>query len=290
MAITIFEEVPGGTSLKDTVSGDQDSMEILYRAFSNLLPGNHTKEAQNDRLVELATYLGVGANRPPDFIFGIPLESITTKELPALGWFEVTANYDKKQDDKAEEGDTSFSFEISGSTQKIRMSESLIDIKGTAPGTVGKPCPIGWDGKKVAGIDIVVPEASWEETYVFGEVTPTNRITWMQLVGKTNNAPFKGAATGEVLLESISGSSAPNKPWTVSFKFKYSQNRTGVVFEIFDNDVRSNVTFANVPGWGVFDFHYHEQIEGEDIVVWPKAVLLHQVYRSGNFALLGIGT
>jgi hypothetical protein len=289
MAITIFSEIPGSVSTKDVPDGTGDELEVSYRAFSDYAPSDFTEAAQEVRLTELATYLGVGVDRPPDFRAGLPLRTISTKELPARGWFEVQCSYEYPNTNEQQEGDTSFSFEISGESQKIRMSEKLLDIKGVAPGTIGKPCPIGWDGKKVAGIEIVVPRASWEETYAFANVTPTNRITWMGLVGKTNNAPFKGAATGEVLLESITGSSSPGKPWVVSFKFLYSQNRSDVAFEIFDNDTRSTVTFTSVPGWGVFDFVYHEQIEGEDIVIWPKAVLLHQVYLSGNFAALGIG-
>jgi hypothetical protein len=91
---------------------------------------------------------------------------------------------------------------------------------------------IGVDGDSVQGVDIVVPQLQWTETYdvPHAYVTTAYVKKVSGLTGSVNNGNFRGFAAGEVLFLGASGSQEWDSdkgdgPWTLSYKFLAAANQ-----------------------------------------------------------------
>jgi len=241
-------------------------------------------------------------------------ESYSISYLGDDAW-QVTINYEKDGADNEEQTSPlkrTRSFDTSGGTQHITQA-----IKGAgtnngerrwgANGENWAPpadFAIGVDGDSVAGVDIVVPQLTWTETYDVPSTYVTNDYIKKvaELTGTINNAAFRTFKAGEVLFLGASGShewddERGNGPWSLSFKFSASPNAgTGDTATIPPIEI-GTITGIQKRGhdylWVYYSSTLAQVSEGEPtdraVLKTPKYVYVNKVYRDGNFALLGIG-
>lgn len=229
-------------------------------------------------------------------------ESYSVSYLGDDAW-QVTVDYVK---DGSEDGDAPLkrarSFDTTGGTQHITQAQGgAIVVNGTTvttESTESKFPPstapsmnsaIGVDDNGVNGVDIVVPQLQWQESYDVPNAYVTNAyITGVAaMTGTVNNASFRAFAAGEVLFLGCSGSQEWDDqkgrgPWSLVYRFVASPNVT--------NQTIGSITGVNKKGHEYLWVRYESASEGGSLIKKPKFVYVNKVYKDGNFALLGIGT
>jgi hypothetical protein len=227
---------------------------------------------------------------------------VDTYSLEYLGdeAFRVTATYTQQgQEDEAQPDPLrrTRAFDTTGGTTHITqgLTETGYVSTGTAPDMREA---IGFDGERVTGVDIVVPALQWTETYDVPNavITSTYIKTLASLTGTTNNASFRTFRAGEVLFTGCSGSQAWDSdrgdgPWSLSYKFIAQQNAEDLS-ESGGEDTRltvGGITDIVKPGHDYLWVRYDDAVDESKLVKQPSAVYVNKVYKSTNFALLGIG-
>ena len=180
-------------------------------------------------------------------------------------------------------GENRFTFDTGGGTQHITQSLATTSY-GTAPPDFNGA--IGVTKDSVNGVDIIVPQYNFSETYYFAEtyVTDSYKSTIADLTGKINDATFRTFAAGEVLFRGASGSQRGNGDWEITFKFSQSPNVTAMTI--------GSIAGIAKDGWQYLWVRYQdvEDTAAKAVVKRPLAVYVEDVYESGDFAGLGIGT
>jgi hypothetical protein len=214
------------------------------------------------------------------------------EELAPGMWLAVV-RYARAENTPSEVGESSFSFETRGGSQHITQSLQTV-ASYAAPGFPGAAAPdfggaIGVTADAVEGVDITVPVYTFSETHYFdpSDVTTAYKGTLFSLTGTVNTAAFKGLAAGECLFLGAVGSrrgTSGDDPWEIGFAFAGSPNVTGL-------------TIGPIPGvakkgWEYLWVRYQEAEDAtaKMLVLRPIAAYVEQVYRQGDFSLLGIGT
>ena len=215
-------------------------------------------------------------------------ESYSVTFLGDNAW-QVQINYAK---DGAEEGTEPLkrarSFDTTGGTQHMtqafgetRYGEFANDQKGA----------IAVDSNGVNGVDVVMPQLQWQESYDVPNAYVTS--LWIRgiagVTGTTNIASFRGFERGEVLFTGCSGSQEWDDqkgrgPWSLSFRFVASKNVTG--------ETIGDITGVAKKGHEYLWVRYYETQGGSSpsLVKIPAAVYVNKVYREADFSALGIGT
>jgi hypothetical protein len=184
------------------------------------------------------------------------------------------------------------SFDTTGGTMHITQAESESKFPANAPAQFNA---IGVDDNGVNGVDIVVPQLQWQETYDVPAAYVSN--TYIRglatLTGTTNNSTFRGLEAGEVLFMGCSGSQEwdsqkGNGPWSLTYRFVASPNAGsgGTVPAI----TIGSITGINKKGHEYLWVRYESEVDSSSLIKKPKAAYVNRVYRESNFALLGIGT
>jgi hypothetical protein len=216
------------------------------------------------------------------------VESYSVSFLGDNAW-QVTINYAK---DGAEDGTEPLkrarSFDTTGGTQHLTQAyaESKFGVLGVAPSQFNA---IGVDSNGVNGVDVVVPQLQWQESYD----VPNSYVTsaWIRgvagVTGTTNNAAFRGFEAGEVLFVGCSGSQEWDDdkgrgPWSLSFRFVASKNVTG--------ETIGDISGVSKKGHEYLWVRYEDAVDSDVLLKKPKHVYVNKVYREGNFSSLGIGT
>ncbi|MCA9179589.1 MAG: hypothetical protein KDB14_34270 [Planctomycetales bacterium] len=201
---------------------------------------------------------------------------------------------DRKSHEIPEAGFWRFSFDTTGGTHKVTQSLETIHRVEADP---ADPAPdlkqaIGWDGKKVNGVEIVVPKLEFSITAYYdpASVTTAYMKTLARNTGRTNSAAWLGFDPGEVLYMGSTGdgdvplvSGARVKPIPLVHKFAASEN----VINLAVGDM-------TVPSKNGFDYLWvrYKQIESADatnIVPKPVHAYVERVYEKVDFAaLLGV--
>ena len=210
--------------------------------------------------------------------------------------WQVTINYAK---DGAEDGTEPLkrarSFDTTGGTQHITQACSVgsggtLDFEKRYPsGATNMSGAIGVDSNGVNGVDIVVPQLQWQESYD----VPNGYVTsaWIRgvsgVTGTTNNAAFRGFEAGEVLFVGCSGSQEWDDqkgrgPWSLSFRFVASKNVTGQTI--------GSISGIEKKGHEYLWVRYEDAVSGSALLKQPKAVYVSKVYKDSDFSALGIGT
>jgi hypothetical protein len=230
-------------------------------------------------------------------------ESYSLEYLGDKAWqLEVSYVSDGGNDDQQPDPlKRSRSFDTGGATQHITQAipsdtfpfgdQSFHTGSPAAPNMKGA---IGVDGDTVQGVDIVVPQLTWTETYD----VPTLYVTTAyikkvsQLTGTVNNAPFREFAEGEVLFMGASGSQQwdldkGDGPWSLSYKFVASANQgEGKTFPAI---TIGDIEDIEKDGHDYLWVRYEDAVENSTLFKKPKFVYVDKVYRRGNFKDLGIG-
>lgn len=235
----------------------------------------------------------------PPYYRSLALERVSVSAREGMTTWKVEVEYSSQQSKpisavQSNLEDPEVSYTLSGETKHITQSLSTrgktadgIDINGTGTITVVDNGVIGVEKDSVKGADILVPVVTFSETHYFlkKNVTRTLRTKWESMFARTNNATFRGYETGEVLFEgcqtTVKGGAEGVVP--VTFQFKRRAN-------VEDEDIGGIV--LDVKGWELVDMRYKDELNttSKRTEKTPSKVLLHTVYKSGNFADLGIST
>lgn len=203
------------------------------------------------------------------------------------GLYLATVKYGPEEDPKSEKApqhlEHKFSFDTSGGKHKISLAESersrqwaysagLVppDLKGA----------INFDGKKVQGVDITVPNLEFSVTVYYNPAALN--ITFVQNIarktGRMNSDVWLGFQPGEALFLGGSGDipiptlrGQKIKPVPITYKFAGSENRNDII-------VGSNPQPITKRGWDYLWVRY-ERMEnsGLDYPV-PVHAYVDQVY------------
>jgi hypothetical protein len=201
--------------------------------------------------------------------------------------WQLTISYSK---DGAEDGDNplkrSRSFDTTGGTQHITQAYGETKFGTNAP---DQQKAIGVDSNGVNGVDIVVPQLQWQESYDVPNAFVTDAYIRgvSGVTGTTNNATFRGFEAGEVLFVGCSGSQEWDDqkgrgPWSLSFRFVASKNVTG--------ETIGDISGVSKKGHEYLWVRYEDAVSSNVLLKKPKAVYVNKVYRESNFSTLGIGT
>jgi hypothetical protein len=148
---------------------------------------------------------------------------------------------------------------------------------------------IGVDSNAVNGVDVVIPQLQWQESYDVPNTYVTS--TWIRgvagITGTTNRGGFRGFEAGEVLFVGCTGSQEWDDqkgrgPWSLSFRFVASKNVT--------NETIGEITGVNKKGHEYLWVRYEDSVDSNVLLKKPKYVYVNKVYREGDFSALGIGT
>jgi len=202
------------------------------------------------------------------------------------GFFEGQVRYGLYKPPEA--GDSEFSFEIGGATQKITTSISTVQSKAppglTAPDFKGA---IGVTKDGVEGVDIPAPSYKWTEKHYFkpGFVTPQYKQALYEVsMAPVNAFAWRGFQGGEVLFEGASGSGKQKELIEITFKFAASKNYTGLT--------KGDITGINKKGWEYLWFRFADQEDtaAKALVKRPIAAYVEQIFFTSDFTQLQIGT
>lgn len=274
------------------------TMTRSYKVFGHASDVSLHDECNRKIASELRGWQYPGAN------VQLIAQSYSVDYLGDDAW-HVEIQYEKEGADATEPDPLrrSRSFDTSGGMQHITQA-----LKGAgtnngerrwgANGENGAPYAehaIGVDDNGVNGVDIVVPQLTWTETYDVPSTYVTSAYIKgvAALTGTINSATFRTFDAGEVLFLGASGSQEwdqqkGNGPWTLSFKFVASPNagqgKTVPALEI------GSITGVEKRGHDYLWVRYETSVGSDTLLKKPKHVYVNKVYRDGNFANLGIGT
>ena len=213
-------------------------------------------------------------------------ESYSVSFLGDNAW-QVQVSYSK---DGAEDGTEPLkrarSFDTTGGTQHMTQAYAETKFGTNAP---DQKKAIGVDANGVNGVDVVVPQLQWQESYD----VPNSYVTsaWIRgvagVTGTTNNGAFRGFEAGEVLFVGCSGSQEWDDqkgrgPWSLSFRFVASKNVTG--------ETIGDISGVAKKGHEYLWVRYEDAVDSNVLLKKPKAVYVNKVYREADFSALGIGT
>lgn len=280
-------------------------------AFFENIPGTKITAGDSAQITLSGTITGVvgdanatleAAANFPAYYGGLRRSALSVTETAPDIW-ECEAQYTKKDAPKNEPttqsdpstsdpASWSVSLDFGSGTQHITQAKqhvaSYVDASdpfAIAPDHGGA---IGVNDGDVAGCDIVIPQPTWTETHQIAATsfTSSRRRAILKLIGKTNNAPFRECAAGEVLFMGASATRNANTSelFEVSFRFSYSEHVA--------NQTIGGIDGITKCGWDYLWVEYARSVDDDTKkkVAQPIAVHVERVYDSGSFAALGIGT
>ena len=202
------------------------------------------------------------------------------------GVWEASARYGKVE--QKEPGESSYSFDTGGGTQKITQSLETVNkyaaSGSTAPDFKGA---IGVTHDNVEGVDITTPVYNFSETHYLAPAVVTNayKSTLFGLTGKVNSDAFRGFAAGEVLFLGASGTrrgTGSDDDWEISFRFAASKNRSNLTV--------GDISGISKKGWEYLWVRYADDVDdtAKALIKKPVAAYVEKVYDDAAFAALGI--
>ena len=201
--------------------------------------------------------------------------------------WQVTISYSKEgAEDGTEPLKRARTFDTSGGTKHMTQAYGESRFGTSAP---DQKMAIGVDSNGVNGIDIVVPQLQWQESYDVPNAYVTS--AWIRgvagVTGTTNSSAFRGFEAGEVLFVGCSGSQEWDDdkgrgPWSLSFRFVAEKNVTGQTI--------GDISGVSKQGHEYLWVRYEDAVDSNVLLKKPKAVYVNKVYREANFSALGIGT
>jgi hypothetical protein len=221
--------------------------------------------------------------------------------------WRVTIHYEKQgadNDNQQSPLKRSRSFDTSGHTEHTTQipwnSESDVRKFTAAGGEEGAKWnehPIGWDGEKLNGVDLVSPSLTWTEVYDVPSSYVTNAYIKQlaAFTGTKNDAAFRSFAAGEVLFLGANGSHdwdtvAGDSPWRLQYKFEARPNQGNTGDAIPSSKSIIGGIPVNKKGHDYLWVRYATVVTNNRILPSAEAIYVVPVYRSTDFSLLGIGT
>lgn len=262
MAIEVYQHFDG----PDITVAESTASKLFYRVIGT-----------SDDQAALAAALAA----VPATYADAPRKSLRLERGGVDGWL-VEVDYSGVNSDNDDE----WSFDTTGATAKITQSletvaryapsgETAEDYKGA----------IGVTDSGIDGCDIVIGTFKFSRVRTYaGDVLADGYASILKaLTGKVNNAPFCGQAVGEVLFAGAKGSKKGSSPWKLSYDFIGSENQTGIVVGPITGISKSGHQYLWVRYEETDDAAAHRHVKR------PRSAYVERVYRSANFALLGLG-
>jgi hypothetical protein len=223
-------------------------------------------------------------------------QEVTPDATGPESW-EVTVRYGGEDEEKSKEppepGTWHFSFDTTGGTHKI--TQSLQNVwKGER--SQSNPAPdlrgaVNYDGKKVAGVEIVVPKLEFSITayYQPQQVTTAFMANIARNTGKVSSDAWLGFAAGEILFLGGTGNGdiplvngQRVKPVSVTFKFAASENRQNIKV--------GEITVPEKKGWQYLWVKYEKLEENGLVFPVPVHAYVEKIYEETAFqSLFGFG-
>lgn len=225
----------------------------------------------------------------------LKVEHITDKLYTAEAIFKRPASKDRMP----EAAGPVLDFDTSGGSQHIIVSKAatVYVAAGTAAPPANTNTVIGADGKRVHGVDIGFGVYRFSEEWTLPDTavpaaptgcmaatacTPAYRAIVKGLTFRTNAAPFRGFAIGEVLFEGANGRRVKGGAFSVTYKFAVSPNATGLA--------AGDITGIQKTGWQYLDVKMKDSATAASLYQVPAEARVHTVYEAGDFGTLAIGT
>lgn len=225
----------------------------------------------------------------------IPRSNLGSFERVNATTWKVTASYEMADGSGSNSGgdpatlENSYTFEASGGSQNVKQGITGYARRfavGLPGGEIVDSC-IGDDGQTVSGVDIVIPQFQWSETYWFAPATMTTdrKNVIASCVGEINDRVFRGYAAGEVLFLGASGSRQGNGWWQITFKFAYQKNATNI--KVGPITVSAKLGWQHL--WVSYGIVTDGVSESKKLANKAKSVYIENVYSSTDLAYyLGI--
>ena len=268
MTVTIDEKPTSRSATEGVDSNAQTTLEYIVRG------------TDDDSAVHAIVQATI-----PAFYRGLSYQSysidpVHVDQSDAIGFWDISAQYGVK-----DPNESTYAFDTGGGTQHI--TQSLV-TKGRypAPGFVAPDFggAIGVTHEDVEGVDITVPIYNFSETHYIDDALVTNdyKGTLFFLTGKTNDAPFRNFAVGEVLFLGAAGTKRGREDWEITFKFAASPNVVNLQI--------GPITIAFKGGWDLLWVRYTdvEDKAARMLVKRPVAAYVEQVYKEGDYLAMGI--
>jgi len=204
------------------------------------------------------------------------------------------------------------SFDTTGGTQTVTQCRAIMSggqlVMGEtvydSNGKMGQNAPlmdgaVNVDDRGVNGVDIIVPQFTWTESYDVPSKYVTNAYVRSMhlLTGTVNDAAFRGFNKGEVLFAGMTGSQdwdnqRGDGPFSLSYKFIGSPNRGspevlgGLPAEPIGN-ITSYVKYGHDYLW--VKYQSLDDQNNNVVIRKPIHVYVNKVYPDGDFSKIGIG-
>lgn len=172
-----------------------------------------------------------------------------------------------------DEAMANWGFDFSTRTEKVTQSKDTIVSPAGSPDFNGA---IDYDGEKINGADVLVPEFRFHINKVFSDFTLANAADLSSSVGTVNSAAFQGFDAGNVLCLPPTGQrDGKSGNWIITYNFAYKPATTGTV---------GGITLTeSIPGWWKVWIWYEEDEDDPLLFKKPQYVYGEQVYNTTNF-------
>ncbi len=272
MTIEAWEHVEG-PKLETTNKDGKSSTKWVVRGAGS----TDEASAHLSTVVPIAVAFGVGA---------LVRQSIKC-EPQGAGIYFADVTYGPEDDDKSEKPfeplEWKYSFDTTGAKHKKMIAEkerSRSWCYSSYPPPPDLKGAINYDGKKVNGVEVIVPNLEFELTVFYAPAAVT--VAFVQELarktGRMNSDPWLGFQPGEALFMGATGDGTiPTlrgqrvKPVPIRFKFGASQNRDDLI-------IGSNPDPITKRGWDYLWIRYERmESSGLDYPV-PVHAYVDQVY------------
>lgn len=268
MPVAVREKF-GSRSTRDVLGGKGCSATLLY-----LVDGTDTETTARAALKATA----------PTTYDGLPVQDYALSQ-EGVDFWAGTVTYGAREPREADHGLTT--FDTTGGMQRITVSLDVTEKSAGAPdiqdGGQGGAINVTPDGD-VEGLDIRVPQLSFQRTHVFAAADwggDSYVKTLADMTGTTNDAAFYSFEAGELLFLGASGSERNDGTWEVTFGFAAEKNRAN--FQV------GALTVTSKKGHQYLDVKYKPKKVGNFLIHVPQHYYVHTVYEESDFADLEIG-
>ena len=283
MPITVIES-PESQSAEIYRDGIVRSISLVYHVYGT---------------VDLLQATAAVRQRAPLTLYGIQRGRPQMESRDDGAGYDVTIVYDREDVEAQEEQQQEqpqpgqvwpgtsgeISFTNVTLTQAIRTKAHKV-AQGLSLADWDTKGAIGYDGEQVNGTEIAVPVFTWNETHTFASNQVTiSYMTGLESLSETpvNAGAFRSRAAGEVRWNGCSFNRAEDgESWSFTFQFQTIKNNPSVRIGL--------IPPVSKDGWDFLDVQYKDDVSGKRKTKRPASVAVQEVYRRGNFSLLGIGS
>lgn len=235
-------------------------------------------------ITDLNAYLISTLGNPPNK-GALVLDKISNSEEVQGVYFTKATWSTFARKSKPAEGESQFSFDIGLEPAKVQLAiGGIVSFAGSGE-PAWAPQIINDQGEGDGGVDIFEPTYNESETHWVStaSLTPAYRTTVLGIVGRVNNATFKGFAAGEVLFLGVSGGRRGSADSELTYSWVCRPNQSGLSF--------GSVSGVDKGGWNYLWPRYQE-VKGANApsVKTITHIAVATVFPTADFSGLNIGT